>query len=585
MIVPMRKIAVIIQHKDAQSAIEHLRHTGVLHIEHQRPPQSQDINILQDEAGLINACLEIFNQADCPMASVSAKAEIGDWKAKAKHIVDLWKRYGYLDDFSKTLEHQISEWQKWGDFQPQKLQELSQKGVYVRFYQVPTRQLKDFPQGVIVEQVFAAGGIAYCVVISTSKLKFPFKEVTSPKLSLSEMLAKLSEDKKTMEAIRSEICLAAGYSPELSEIKKNLGRKIEFQQALAGMGESRVVSYLTGYIPRECEGKILEEAKIKKWGVLINDPQEDDNVPVLLRNPAWVSLINPLYKLMEVVPGYRELDVSPIFLIFMALFFGMIIGDAGYGAIYFTLTFLAYRKYRNKVKEKNVFFLFYLFSFCAIIWGILTGTVFGQQWYAASGFKALTPALNNTKFLMAFCFFLGAVQLSLAHGWQALSKLPSLTALADIGFICLLWVGFFLAKMFILGDLFPAIGQWLVYAGVVLIVFFISPRKNFLASIGSGLGALALGAMGNFGDVVSYIRLFAVGLAGVAVADSVNLLAASAGNNIIAKALILFAGHSINIILGPISVLVHGVRLNVLEFSLLHGNVTWSGLSYKPLKE
>jgi V/A-type H+/Na+-transporting ATPase subunit I len=129
------------------------------------------------------------------------------------------------------------------------------------------------------------------------------------------------------------------------------------------------------------------------------------------------------------------------------------------------------------------------------------------------------------------------------------------------------------------------VGQWLAYAGMALIVLFISPRKNFLASIGSGLGALALGIMGNFGDVVSYIRLFAVGLAGVAVADSVNLLAAGAGSNLIAKALILFVGHSINIILGPISVLVHGVRLNVLEFSLLHGNVTWSGLAYKPLKE
>jgi V/A-type H+-transporting ATPase subunit I len=263
----------------------------------------------------------------------------------------------------------------------------------------------------------------------------------------------------------------------------------------------------------------------------------------------------------------------------------MIIGDAGYGAIYFALTFLAQRKYGAKVKEKNVFFLFYLFSFCAIIWGLLTGTLFGQQWYLARGFKALAPALNNAKFLMAFCFLLGAFQLSLAHGWQALRKLPSLTALADIGFICLLWVGFLLAKMFILGDAFPAIGPWLAWTGIILIILFVSPRKNFLKTIGAGLSTLALGLVGNFGDVVSYIRLFAIGLAGVAVADSVNALAAVASGNIIAQTLILFLGHSINIMLGPISVLVHGIRLNVLEFSLLHANVTWSGLAYKPLKE
>jgi V/A-type H+-transporting ATPase subunit I len=186
---------------------------------------------------------------------------------------------------------------------------------------------------------------------------------------------------------------------------------------------------------------------------------------------------------------------------------------------------------------------------------------------------------------MAFCLLLGAFQLSLAHGWQALRKLPSLTALADIGFICLLWAGFLLAKMFILGNAFPAFGSWLVWTGAILVILFTSPQKNFLKTIGAGLGTLALGLTGNFGDVVSYIRLFAVGLAGVAVADSINALAAGAGGNIIARVLILFIGHSINIMLGPVSVLVHGIRLNVLEFSLLHANVTWSGLAYKPLKE
>jgi V/A-type H+/Na+-transporting ATPase subunit I len=447
MIVAMKKATVITQHKDAPAALSQLRRLGLLHIEHQKPAQSQDISLLQEDASLITSCLEVFNQAGCELSNAVAKTQIGDWKPKARHLIDLWKRYGYLEDFSNTLQQQINEWQKWGDFDLQKLQEFEHKGICVKFYQVPLRQLKDLPQGLAVEQVFIAGGLAHCVVISTDKIELPFKEITLPRLSLSGMLAKLAEDKKAMQVIKDEICLAVGYISELREIKNKLDKEIEFQQALAGMGESRAVSYLTGYLPQEYESKLLAEAKIKKWGILISDPQEEDNVPVLLRNPRWVSLINPLYKLMEVVPGYRELDVSPIFLLFIALFFGMIIGDAGYGAIYFTLTFLAYCKYKHKVKDHRAFFLFYLFSFCAIIWGILTGTVFGQQWYAASGFKALAPALNNTKFLMAFCFFLGATQLSLAHGWQALSKLPALTALADIGFICLLWVGFFLAKM------------------------------------------------------------------------------------------------------------------------------------------
>jgi V/A-type H+-transporting ATPase subunit I len=263
----------------------------------------------------------------------------------------------------------------------------------------------------------------------------------------------------------------------------------------------------------------------------------------------------------------------------------MIIGDAGYGAVYFIVTFLAQLKFGRKMKDKKVFFLFYLFSSCAIIWGSLTGTFFGQQWIIAKGFSPLVPLLNEAKFVMSFCFLLGAVQLSLAHVWQAISKLPSFKALQDIGFICLLWAGFFLAKMFIVGDPFPHFGKWLIWAGVLLVIFFSNPQKNIAKGVAEGLGVLALGAMGNFGDVVSYIRLFAVGLAGVAVADSVNNLAAGAAGSALAQAAIVAVGHTINIVLGPISVLVHGVRLNVLEFSLLHGNVTWSGLAYKPLKE
>jgi V/A-type H+-transporting ATPase subunit I len=93
--------------------------------------------------------------------------------------------------------------------------------------------------------------------------------------------------------------------------------------------------------------------------------------------------------------------------------------------------------------------------------------------------------------------------------------------------------------------------------------------------------------MNNFTDVISYIRLFAVGLAGLAIAETTNTLASGFGEGataLVAGVVIILIGHSLNIILGPMSVLVHGVRLNVLEFSG-HANVTWSGFTFEPLKE
>jgi V/A-type H+-transporting ATPase subunit I len=127
----------------------------------------------------------------------------------------------------------------------------------------------------------------------------------------------------------------------------------------------------------------------------------------------------------------------------------------------------------------------------------------------------------------------------------------------------------------------------LIAAGIVLVVLFTNPQANMLRAIGEGLGTVALSIMNNFTDVVSYIRLFAVGLATLAIAETTNTLSSGFGEGVVALmagVLIIVIGHSLNIILGPMSVLVHGVRLNVLEFSG-HANVTWSGVAFEPLKE
>jgi V/A-type H+-transporting ATPase subunit I len=231
----------------------------------------------------------------------------------------------------------------------------------------------------------------------------------------------------------------------------------------------------------------------------------------------------------------------------------------------------------KKISDKTAFVLFYLLSTCTIFWGLLTGTFFGQAWHLKGGLKPLVPALTDTKVLQAFCFFIGALQLTMAHLWRALRQLPALTAAAEIGWVAVIWAAFFLARTLILGDMFPFFGNWLIIGGITLVIFFTSPQRNILKTIGKGLASVALSLVNNFTDVVSYIRLFAVGLAGVAIADTVNTLAAI-------SAPILLVGHALNFVLGPVGVLVHGVRLNVLEFSS-HIGVSWSGVEYKPLKE
>lgn len=586
MIVPMKKVAVIALSNEADSAVKALRSLGVVHVEHQQAPKGKDIAALHDDIELANSSISILSSPEMKDRYTAYPVEeASDWKPIAKYIIDLEKRLEQLDEYSMALRHRIDQWERWGDFDPQSIKALEEKNIYIRLYRIPVNEIKNLPSNVIVKELFSAGGLASCALISHGKSDVPFKEISLPKTGLKEMKDRLSEGLKVMHNIREEIKKSVSYQGTLIRAKKGLEKELEFNEALKGMGQAGRIAYIVGYAPAGETDKVIQAAKQNRWGIFVREPSEEDAVPTLIRNPRWVSIMEPVFRLMEIVPGYRELDISPLFLLFLSLFFGMIIGDAGYGSLYIALTAFAHKKLGPRLKDTKIFFLLYLFSSSAVLWGILTGTVFGQEWYLKAGLRPLLPVLNDTKFLQAFCFFLGAFHLTLGQGWQAIRKFPSLTALSDIGWISILWAAFFVARMLILSYSLPLATKWLIMGGVALVIFFTNPNKNILKTIGSGLGALALSIMNNFTDVVSYVRLFAVGLAGVAISDTVNTLAASlGGNSLITQLVILFLGHTINVVLGPISVLVHGVRLNVLEFSG-HAGLSWSGTAYKPLKD
>ncbi len=590
MIVPMKKVSIITQSKDADSAVKALRSLGLLHVEHQQTPKGKDISSLHEDITLANTAINILKtQSPSQETSTAVVQEaLTNWEFTARHIIDLQKRLEQLDEYSRNLSLKINQWELWGDFDPQAIKVLEDKNVYIWLYQIPVKEIKNLPPGIIVKRLSTASGIANCVIISYGKTNIPFKEVALPKIGLEKMRDRLSEDLQVMNSMSEEIRKSARYREAFIRVKKDLEKELEFHEALRGMGQSGDLSYLTGYAPFDKVELVSAEAKTERWGIVISEPSADDNVPVLLRNPRWVSIISPIFKFLEILPGYRELDISLPFLIFFGIFFGMLIGDAGYGLVYFLFTLWAHKEAKRKNRQTGRFFLFYVLSLCAIIWGLLTGTFFGQEWFLKAGYRPLAPVLNDPKGIQRFCFFLGALHLSIAHSWRAVLKIPSLGALADVGWICILWSAFFIARALILGDTFPLFGKWMIISGIFLVILFTNLQKNILKTISEGLGTLALSLMNNFTDVVSYIRLFAVGLAGVKIADAFNAMAAMVGwGNVFAAALaalIAIIGNTLGLILGPVSVLVHGVRLNVLEFSG-HANISWSGGVYKPLKE
>jgi V/A-type H+-transporting ATPase subunit I len=178
---------------------------------------------------------------------------------------------------------------------------------------------------------------------------------------------------------------------------------------------------------------------------------------------------------------------------------------------------------------------------------------------------------------------LGAVQLSLAHLWKAKAAFPKISFLSEVGWAVWLWgmfglVAYFLLKAEWKPDQFPYY-QYLLYIGGGLAIIFAAPDRNPLKMIGLGLANFPLSAIGTFGDTVSYVRLMAIGLAGSALAMAFNDMGGSLPWY--AMIPILMAGHAMNTALSIISLLVHGVRLNMLEFSNNLG-MQWSGYAYEP---
>ena len=573
------------QKKDASAVLEEVSGLGVLHVEHLNVPKGEKLNVLNDDLALITRAVALLEGVDKKQNARLKNINKLEWRVLAGHVIDLHKRYQQLKEYSVTLSLRIAALKDWGDFDPQEIARLRLSGIYLRFYKLSDYQIAQLPKEVYLKKISRQGDIHNCAILTEVEAALPFKEVELPKDSLSRMQRRIEEDYKVAALIKEEFESQAIYLEFLKDSRSRSLQESEFYEALFGMAEEGEFLYIKGYIPFDAQ-KVIEHAAGKQgWGILITDPSEDDSVPTLVRNPKWLNIINPVFQVIEVIPGYKELDISLWFLIFFSIFFGILIGDAGYGIVYFCLTFLAQKKWGKRFKDKSAFILLYLLSSCAVVWGVLTATFFGQEWLPV-WVNPILPALRDDKTMQSFCFFLGALHLSIAHSWRAALKFPTLSFLSDIGWILILWTAFLIAKLLVLGDTLPGFYPYLIIPGALLIILFTNPQKNILKSIGSGLGALLLNIMNNFTDVVSYIRLFAVGLATLAVADAFNKMAMDIGfGNVISgllTSLILLVGHILNIILGPLSILVHGVRLNVLEFCS-HIDVKWSGFSYKPL--
>lgn len=575
MIVPMKKIYVIVQKKNVEDALIDLQKMGTVHIEHINELQSEHLSRLKENISLFERAKEILQlnklrKKQYPQESIKNKKDV---ESKATEINNLLHNINLINDNVSRRKIQISEQESWGNFDPKDVEQLRSKGICVSLVELQKGERDKLPQDAIVETINKQGAIERCIVICKKMQKLEVRQIDIPSQSLEKMHELQKEDNKKLEKLNVSIQENMKYLDSIQSVLNSLYDEFNFEQVKVGMAAEDEISYLKGYCPKENAEEIIKRASAKSWGLLVAEPEDGDNVPTLLKNPKWVDMIKPVFSVINVAPGYKEFDVSMIFLIFFILFVGMLVGDAGYGLLVAGIFGFVHFKLSKAKKEIDVtkFSLVYVLCAVTIIWGVLTGSYFGQKWISST-IPPLVPWLVDEKNLQVLCFFIGAIHLSIAHLWNGTVKFPSLKALSDIGWLFIIWGMFFVAQWLVL-DYSMTDAKWmLLKVGAVLVLLFTSPNKNILKAIGPGLGAILLNGINAFTDVVSYIRLYAVGLATVAVAD--------AANDMSLKWIIIL--HTVNLILAGLAILVHGIRLNILEFSASHLGIEWSGFKFNP---
>ena len=416
-----------------------------------------------------------------------------------------------------------------------------------------------------------------------------------PPMRLSKMREKLD---RIESRIIIDVAKLAG-SDEKAILKKYpaLADKIAFESAKELVGEQGELAYVSGWIPEPARGKFAAAVHENGWGALLREPADGEIPPTLIDPPKLFRPVTALFSGLGIAPAYTESDVSVPFFCYFTIFFAMLVGDGGYGALILALTIFGWFKTRNQrtLVAKSWLTLLTVFSSATVLWGLLSNTWFGAgiPWCADwPTVKWLAdPSYKN---MMLLCFTIGVSHLMIARIWTGITIINDRRCLAQFG-----WAGVVLFMYLVTNSIvgiFSGIPTWAFWMfGVSLVlVFGFTLKGDELKTRGVELGMLPLNIMSALGDVISYVRLFAVGLASVKVAENFNDMALSIFNctdmiwlkpvTAIGMILVLLIGHGLNFAMAGLSILVHAVRLNTLEFSN-HKGVTWAGYAFSPFRK
>lgn len=602
MIVPMIKYGFLVYHTDFDPFLSRLQELGMVDIEkHDRP-------LTESERALVSK-INIYNHVIKELKNAPIKSDIP--KTEGDIILDeliaefdnLAKEKQQIDASIRRAQKDLGEVKPWGNFSINLLKTLNQSGINVRFFIAGEKAFNEADLNeVTVETINIEAGQVYFVWIrrdgdeQPETLPLDAIEVRIPAFSASDKEQEILELRGRTSQIEHRVDQMRYHVDALEASKNEMVNLLEFNSAnlSAERQADDKVMILVGWVPEPQNEEFVKFLDQENIIYVSEKAKIEDDAPILLKNNKFARLFEPIGGLFT-NPVYGEIDLTPFFAPFFMLFFGMCLGDAGYGLFMLVVAIIAKRKY---VKMKSILSLVQWLALGTVIFGVLTGTFFGIELSTVDvpfleRFKEMFLDQNQ---LFALALIVGAIQIVFGMFVKAANEIRQwgfMHAITTFSWLLLILgsgVFYLLSTREGMSVEFMGLGHKIMLgiAGIG-ILFFNSPGKNPFVNFGLGLWGIYNMITGLFGDILSYIRLFALGLSSAILGNVFNSLAFGMSPDIpvvgaIVTIIILVAGHSINLFMAALGSLVHPMRLTFVEFYKNSG-FTGGGKSYEPFQK
>ena len=608
MITPMTKLTMLIYHRDYKQFLNELREHGVVHV-HAKKQTLQDENMKAKMAEMKHISntirlLEKINDAKNKGLCDSATLRLCDLN-NAELIAFIDSKFAEID----SIQQQIASLQKddnaynvWGNFPEEDIKKIQSNNWDLRFFSVPNSKYDEkWEQEFNAFLINEISGFKYFTTLTAKgkEVNIDAEKYHFPSMSKSEITAQIDELKSKLEEIRQYLNeVSEDAIAKLNEYKVAVKEDADFykvSEAADKLADDKIM-LLEGWVPTEIEKDTISWLSEREIYFEATEPEKNvDNPPIKLKNRRFARLFEMIGNMYS-IPTYWELDMTPFFAPFFVMFFGFCMGDLGYGALIciITLALILSKKLKGM---SDILWLGFFLGFGTVIMGTISGTFFGVPLLDVEGipvldklktimfqpdgiYSAFYVSLIIGVFQILFGMCLKIINMTKLYGFGA--------AVSTIGWVIMLLGG--IVTFLIDGIGIPFYACLIV--GAVLVYLLNGPINSFAApfkNIGSGLWDTYNMATGLLGDVLSYIRLFALGLSGSILGLVFNDLAMNMKPDIpvvgtIVMLLILVFGHTMNIALSALSAFVHPMRLTFVEFYKNSGFVG-GAKQYEPFKK